>query len=78
MGKTRNLFKRTDDIKGTFHSMIGMIQNRNQTQSILLAWEILWIEELGRRQSMQSDTTERLHGDVELDWFKVGKTGKRE
>ena len=27
---------------------------------------------------MQSDTTERLHGDVELDWFKVGKTGKRE
>ena len=29
MGKTRDLFKKIDDIKGTFHSMIGMIQNRN-------------------------------------------------
>ena len=25
MGKTRDLFKKIDDIKGTFHSMIGMI-----------------------------------------------------
>jgi len=25
MGKTRDLFKKINDIKGTFHSMIGMI-----------------------------------------------------
>ena len=29
MGKTRNLFKKIGDIKGTFHSMVGMMQDRN-------------------------------------------------
>ena len=29
MGKTRDLFKKTGDIKGTFHARMGMIKNRN-------------------------------------------------
>ena len=29
MGKTRDLFKKTGDIKGTFHAIRGMIQDRN-------------------------------------------------
>ena len=29
MGKTRGLFKKIGDIKGTFHSMVGMMQDRN-------------------------------------------------
>ena len=29
MGKTRDLFKKTGDIKGTSHSRIGMIKDRN-------------------------------------------------
>ena len=29
MGKTRNLFKKTGDIKGTFHARMGKIKNRN-------------------------------------------------
>ena len=29
MGKTRDLFKKTGDIKGTFHGRIGMIKHRN-------------------------------------------------
>ena len=29
MGKTRDLFKKTGDIKGTFHSKTGTIQDRN-------------------------------------------------
>ena len=29
MGKTRDLFKKTGDIKGTLHAMMGMIKNRN-------------------------------------------------
>ena len=29
MGKTRDLFKKTGDIKGTFHARTGMIKNRN-------------------------------------------------
>ena len=29
MGKTRNLFKKTGDIKGTFCARMGMIKDRN-------------------------------------------------
>ena len=29
MGKTRHLFKRIGDIKGTFHTRMGTIKNRN-------------------------------------------------
>ena len=29
MGKTRDLFKKTRDIKGTFHAEMGSIKDRN-------------------------------------------------
>ena len=29
MDKTRDLFKKIGDIKGTFHSRMGMVKNRN-------------------------------------------------
>ena len=29
MGKTRDLFKKTRDTKGTFHAMVGSIKDRN-------------------------------------------------
>jgi len=29
MGKTRELFKKNRDTKGTFHAMMGSIKNRN-------------------------------------------------
>ena len=29
MGKTRDLFKKTRDTKGTFHAWMGTIKNRN-------------------------------------------------
>ena len=29
MGKTRGLFKKTGDIKGTFHAKMDMIKDRN-------------------------------------------------
>ena len=29
MGKTRDLFKKIEDIKGTLHARMGMIKNRN-------------------------------------------------
>ena len=29
MGKTRNLFKKTGEIKGTFHARMDIIKNRN-------------------------------------------------
>ena len=30
MGKTRNLFKKIGDIKGTFHARMSMIKDRNR------------------------------------------------
>ena len=36
MGKTRDLFKKIRDTKGTFHAKMGSIKERNrQTQKIL-------------------------------------------
>ena len=29
MGKTRDIFKKIGDIKGTFHARMGMIKDRN-------------------------------------------------
>ena len=31
MGKTRDLFKKTRDTKGTFHANMGSIKDRNST-----------------------------------------------
>ena len=32
MGKTRDLFKKIGDIKGTFHARMGTIKNRNSKE----------------------------------------------
>ena len=32
MGKTRDLFKKIGDIKGTFHAKVGTIKDRNDTK----------------------------------------------
>ena len=44
MGKTRDLFKKTGDIKGTFHARMGMVKDRNakdltETQEIKKRWQ---------------------------------------
>ena len=44
MGKTRDLFKKIGDIKGTFHARIGTIKNRNckdltEADEIKRRWE---------------------------------------
>ena len=39
MGKTRDLFKKTDDIKETFHEKMGRIKQRNN-KDLTLAEEI--------------------------------------
>ena len=62
MGKTRDLFKKIRDPKGTFHAKMGSIKDRNCTDlekavaphSSTLAWQIPWTEEPGRLQSMGS------------------------
>ena len=44
MGKTRDLFKKTQDTKGTFHTKMGTIQDRNdmnltEAENIKKRWQ---------------------------------------
>ena len=64
--RTRDLFKKIRDTKGTFHGKMGTIKDRNGrdlteangegigTHSSTLAWKIPWTEEPGRLQSIGS------------------------
>ena len=66
MGKTRDLFKKIRDTKGTFHAKMGTLKDRNCMElteaaekamaphSSTLAWKIPLTEEPGRLQSMGS------------------------
>ena len=53
MGKTRDLFKKTRDVKGTFHAKMGSIKNRNgmdltEAEDIKKRWQE-YIEELYKK-----------------------------
>ena len=55
MGKTRDLFKKTRDTKGTFHAKMSTIKNRNSTnlteaEDIKKKWQE-YIEELYKKRS---------------------------
>ena len=54
MGKTRDLFKKTGNIKGTFPARIGMIKDRNRK-------DLTEAEEINRRWQ---DYTEELYKKV--------------
>ena len=51
MGKTRDLFKKIRDIKGTFHAKMGSIKNRND-------WDLTEAEDIKKRWQ---DYTEDLY-----------------
>ena len=51
MGKTRDLFKKITDTKGTFHAKLGTIKDRNGT-------DIIEAEDIKRRQQ---EYTEELY-----------------
>ena len=53
MGKTRDLFKKTGDIKGTFHVRMGTVKDRNskdQAEKIKKRWQE-YTEELYKKRS---------------------------
>ena len=59
MGKTRGLFKKTGDIKGTFHARMGMIKERNdkdltEAKEINKRWQ-KYTEELYKKGLNDSD-----------------------
>ena len=54
MGKTRNIFKKTTDTKGTFHAKMGTIKDRNcmdltETDAIKKRWQE-YTEELYKKR----------------------------
>ena len=59
MGKTRDLFKRIRDIKGTFHAKMGTIKDRNgmdltETEDIKKRWQE-YTEELYKKHLHDPD-----------------------
>ena len=56
MGKTRNLFKKIRDTKGTFHAKMGSIKDRNdmdltEVENIKKRWQ-KYTEELYKKKKM--------------------------
>ena len=61
MGKTRDLFKKIGDTKGTFHANMGTIKDRNgmditEAENIRKRWQE-YTEELSRKIFMTQITT---------------------
>ena len=55
MRKTRDLFKKTRDTKGTFHAKMGSIKNKNgmdltEAEAIKKRWQV-YTEELYQKKS---------------------------
>ena len=75
MGKTRDLFKKIRDTKGTFHAKMGSIKDRNcmeltETEDIKKRWQE-YTEELYKRDLHDSDNHDcvvtHLEPDI-LEW----------
>ena len=61
MGKTRDLFKKTGDIKGIFHARMGMMRDKNckdltEAEEIKKRWQE-YTEELYKKIFMTQITT---------------------
>ena len=70
MGKTRDLFKKIRDIKGTFHAKMGSIKDKNgmdlpEAEDIKKKWQE-YTEELYKKDLHDPDHT-YLEPDI-LDW----------
>ena len=69
MGKTRNLFKKIRDTKGTFHAKMGLIKDRNGmdlTEDIKKRWQE-YIEELYKKDLHDQDNHDGVITHLEPD-----------
>ena len=74
MGKTRDLFQRIRDIKGTFHAKMGTIKDRNskyliEAEEIKKRWQE-YIEELYKKGLHGLDNYDGVVTHLELDILK--------
>ena len=71
MGKTRDLFKKIRDTKGTFHAKMGSIKDRNhmdltEAEDIKKRWQE-YTEELYKKDLHNSDNHNGVITDLEPD-----------
>ena len=71
MGKTRDLFKKIRDTKGTFHAMVGSIKDRNgmdltEAEDIEKRWQE-YIEELYKKDLHDQDNHDGVITHLEPD-----------
>ena len=71
MGKTRDLFKKIRDTKGTFHAKMGSIKDRNgmdltETEDIKKRWQE-YTEELYKKDLHDPDNHDGVTTDLEPD-----------
>ena len=71
MGKTRDLFKKIRDTKGTFHAKMGSIKDRNgmdltETEDIKKRWQE-YIKELYKKELHDPDNHDGVITDLEPD-----------
>ena len=71
MGKTRDLFKKIRDTKGTFHAKMGSIKDRNgidltEAQDIKERWQE-YTEELYKKDLHDSDNHDVVINHLEPD-----------
>ena len=71
MGKTRDLFKKIKDTKGTFHAKMGLIKDRNgrdltESEDIKKSWQE-YTEELYKKDLHDSDNHDGVITHLEPD-----------
>ena len=81
MGKTRDLFKKIRDTKGTFHSKMSTIQDRNsmdQTETEdIKSWQE-YTEELYKKDLNDPDNHDGVITDLEPDILAAKSSGPQE
>ena len=82
MGKTRDLFKKIRDTKGTFHAKMGSIKDRNgmdltEADDIKKRWQE-YIEELYKKdlQDQDNDDGVIIHLEPDILEFEVKRAEK--
>ena len=79
MGKTRDLFKKIRDTKGTFHATMGSIKDRNgmdltEAEDIKKRWQE-YTEELYKKDLHDQDNHDGVVTDLEPDILDVKSSG---
>ena len=82
MGNTRDLFKKIRDTKGTFHSKMGIIKDKNdmdliETEDIKKRWQE-YTEELHKRDIHDPDNHNGVITHLEPDILECKSSGSQE